>query len=98
MPEADTTEYPPLTVDQILQRAEACALTADGHAAEYQLGASAGQADDDQLVRLHREVVHLTALSRAYTELAAARMRRDLEKPPTEEKVDPRAARFGPAR
>lgn len=95
MPADDTTEYPPLSVDQLIQRAEACALTADGRAAEYQAGTIGGQVDEPELLRVHREVVHLTSLSRAYVEIAAVRMRRDLEKPPTEDKVDPRAARFG---
>lgn len=81
------TTYPPLSVDELLVRAEACALSADALAAEYQV-----LREDHDLEPTHRGVLHLAALSRAYTDLAQARMRRELDNPPEPKREDPRVA------
>lgn len=94
-PPADPVEpdFEPLTVDELLHRAEACALTADGQAAEYQVAQHKG--DEYKLLGLHQGVMHLTALSNTYVSVALSKLQRNRELPPGEDRVDPREARFG---
>lgn len=99
-PDAQMADFPtygdsfePLSVDELLVRAEACALTADGQAAEYQVEQLSG--DEYRMTSLHQGVVHLTGLANTYLSLALAKLQRNRESPAGENHVDPREARFG---
>lgn len=76
-------EYPPLKVEELLGRAESCALTADARAGDYQA---------NPVISLSNEVAHLAALSQAYTALAVARMRVAAETATEDDDEDPRTA------